>query len=164
MTVSGRRGVSHIGIGVADLERSTAFYRDVLGCRVLDRYGYYVPADPSMGGLGNARQDDRWWREVAVLRVGDADDGPVIVMALHDLGHPAHRVEMDDIGTHHWAMWVSGIEDYVERLDRAGVEWCVPLRTYESGRAWGFPEGVNVKSCIFRDPDGTLVQLDEVAT
>jgi catechol 2,3-dioxygenase len=39
-TVDGRRtkGFLHITIAVTDLERSTAFYRDVVGCEIVNRY------------------------------------------------------------------------------------------------------------------------------
>jgi catechol 2,3-dioxygenase-like lactoylglutathione lyase family enzyme len=158
----GAHGVSHIGIGVRDLDRSVTFYRDVLGCALIDRYGYDVPADPSLPDFGNSRPDAKWWREVAVLRAGSASGDPVIVMSLDDRGQPAHRVEMDNVGTHHWGMWVTGIEDYAARLAASGAECCVPLRTFDSARAWGLPDGVHMKTCIYRDPDGTMIQLDEV--
>jgi hypothetical protein len=37
----------------------------------------------------------------------------------------------------------------------------MPLRTFENARGWGVPDSVAVRSCIVRDPDGTMVQLDE---
>ena len=154
-------GISHLGIGVSDIDRSVTFYTEVLGCELLSRHGYYVPADPTLVNFGNAKPDAEWWREVALLRMGQRPEDPVIVMSLTEGTSTPQRVEIDDVGTHHWAMWVTGIEDYVARVDRAGMEWCVPLRTF-SARNWGLPETVQMKTCIFRDPDGTIIQLDEL--
>lgn len=146
-------GVSHLGIAVSDLDRSVAFYTEVLGLELVDRYGYDVPNPPE--GV------TAWWREVAVLRIGHEPTDPVIVMSPHDTSNPPHRMEIDDVGTHHFGMQVAGIEAIVERVVAAGVEISVPLRTYQSARAWGLPGTFVMKSCIFRDPDGTMIQLDE---
>ena len=144
--VARTHGVSHLGIGVRDLDRTIAFYGDVLGFVLVDRYGYQVPSDPSLPDNGNAKADENWWREVAVMRVGLAGDDPVIVSLRNEGGQVESRTEMDDVGTHHWGVWVTEIDNYVRRLESGG-ELCVPLRTFESARAWGEPNTISMRSC-----------------
>jgi catechol 2,3-dioxygenase-like lactoylglutathione lyase family enzyme len=157
-------GVSHVGIGVTNLDRAIAFYEGVLGFRLVDRYGYYVPSDPSHADRPLAQEDERRWREVALLRVGDREDDPVVVLSVPARDTSTTTLDIDDVGTHHLGFWVTAVGDYVERLERHHVVFTMPLRTFENARGWGVPSTVVVRSCIFRDPDGTLLQLDEQVT
>lgn len=156
------RGISHLGIGVRDLDRSIAFYQDALGCTLVDRHSYEVPPDPARAGVDGGAPGELWRREVAVLRVGDRPSDAVLVMSTWQGPGDPVPARLDDLGTNHWAMWVEGIDAAVERLEAAGAEICVPLRT-QSGRNWGLPAEASVRTCIVRDPDGTMIQLDELA-
>jgi catechol 2,3-dioxygenase-like lactoylglutathione lyase family enzyme len=150
-------GVSHLGIGVTDLDRSIAFYHGVLGFPLVDRYGQTIAADAQNTSSDPAPK----LREVALLRAGHDDSDPVIVLSTPPEEAEVRSLDIDNVGTHHCAFWVSGIEDYVRRLEQAGTDFLLPLRTFESARGWGLPSTATLRSCMFRDPDGTLLQLDE---
>lgn len=86
-------GIDHVGLHVADVERSLAFYSALLGFEPLPR--------PDLGFPG------------AWLRVGRAQE-------LHLIGRnsspdvpPTER---------HWSVQVHGLDRWCERLSQAGVE------------------------------------------
>ncbi len=153
-------GVSHVGIGVSDLDRAIAFYEGAVGFRLIDRYTQGVAADPSRSDRPATPGDEPGRREVALLRAG-GDEGPVIVLSTPPEGRVKQAMEIDDVGTHHCAFWVTGIDECVRRMEAAGAQFLLPLRTFERTRGWGVPNGVAIRSCMVRDPDGTLLQLDE---
>jgi catechol 2,3-dioxygenase-like lactoylglutathione lyase family enzyme len=156
----GLRAVSHVAIGVTDMDRSLAFYRDVLGLRVtLDtiegRDGTEVQAD----GLNRfvARR-----RRAVYLRWDDGPDATFLVLSAPSRDGAELPLRLDQLGIHHVAFWVDDIEPYVDRLRAAGVRFRFgPEATDTAG--YGEPPGNTVATCIFEDPDGVLLQLDQRA-
>jgi catechol 2,3-dioxygenase-like lactoylglutathione lyase family enzyme len=73
-------GVSHIAICVQDVEKSLAFYRDILGLRVtLDQV-----QDTTTGGLPHVYHQARKTRRTVHLRYGEGNTLPFLVVT----GHP----------------------------------------------------------------------------
>lgn len=82
--VTGDEGMGHIGLWTSDLERSVAFYRDVLGMRITDR---------AEGALVNA----------AFLRFNRRQHGLALVQAPSGFSQYLHHIEfemreLDDVG------------------------------------------------------------------
>lgn len=119
-------GIHHASLVVADVARSLVFYVDVLGMEV-------EPARPALGFDGAWLKAGR--QQIHLLAVPNAD--PV-------RGRPTHAGR-----DRHTALVVSGLEDILQRLDRAGI----PFARSRSGRPAAF--------C--RDPDGNAVELIESA-
>jgi glyoxylase I family protein len=119
-------GIHHASLVVADVTRSLAFYVDVLGMQL-------EPARPALDF------DGAWLKagaqQIHLLAVPNAD--PVS-------GRPAHAGR-----DRHTALVVNGLEDILQRLDRAGV----PFTRSRSGR----------RAAFCRDPDGNAVELIESA-
>jgi len=146
-------GVSHIAIGVRDMERSLAFYRDVLGLIVsLDRIEVNGGDRPK-----NRRACYlRWTR-------GSGSSYVVLDQRLDPspFGEPA---ELFQVGVHHISFLTTDINEVVRRAIAAGIEvWGRDGQPSErDGPANGEPEGEHVvKTIMMLDPDGTIVQFDQ---
>ena len=146
------RGLSHLEVTVRDLGRSLSFYRDLLGMRVfqegneqdaargVDYSGIYERPDGSYG--------------YAMLSQGA--DAPVIVLIAPD-DPTGTSIKIDQVGITHFGIWVDGLDAVYDDLRAKGVEFMVPPHELMST-----PAGV-VRSAFCVDPDGIIVQLDEMS-
>lgn len=139
-------GIHHVGIIVDDLEKSLAFYRDVLGAEFL----YGAEASP-----------EEVEKEVNV-------PGAVTKLAVLKLG--SHTIELVEyvkpkirpqglsaaaIGTLHMAIEVDDIDGEVKRLKEKGVKFNAPPKLIEEGENKGWIW------TYFNDPDGCQLELVE---
>jgi catechol 2,3-dioxygenase-like lactoylglutathione lyase family enzyme len=149
-------GVSHLAFGVRDMDRSIAFYRDLLGMELVsDR------THTTSGGTGGlyADPDAATSRRVAQLRWSDERDAPFLVLSSFPAGDGS-PLKLDQIGIHHIALWVQDLTAIAERLADAGVHFAM-APTAVDARGYGGVKGEQVLTCLFEDPDGTIIQLDE---
>ena len=146
------RNVSHIAVGVRDMDRSLGFYRDVLGLHVsLDA----IEELPSIAGAPPIR------RRGVYLRWREGRDESFIVLdqqlSQAPFGEPPKTFQ---VGTHHWGLWVDDVDAMVERAEQAGVPVVVRPANGDT-LAYGEPAGGVVRTAFLRDPDGNIVQLDQ---
>ena len=148
------KGVSHIAVCVADLERSLHFYRDLLGLTVRLHTTQQMARRP---GAESAEmyQRPRESRTVANVYFDDPDTTePFLVLT----SHPGDEVEgepikLDQIGISHISFGVEDVRAYAEELVAKGV----PL----AGTMADFTDEQGVMRTFFvYDPDGILVQFD----
>lgn len=130
-------GFEHIGVTVSDLERSLAFYRDLLGLKLVLRKG-------TASGLG----------EVAFL---EAPGGQLeLVMPEPGVSTPARRPEDREAGLRHITLAYDDIEAMMDKLADAGVTVLEePRLAYNSE--------VLEKVAFVLDPDGIVVELAQRA-
>ena len=138
--------VSHVNVGVTDMTRSVAFYRDVLGMHItVDREEDYPQY--------NLRQ------HAVYLRWEDARGSSFLVLdrqlAREPFGEPS---VLQQTGLNHVGFWVRGLDAIMQRVWDAGVQGAI---TEHGGAAYGDPTGGTVRSAMIQDPDGTFIQLDE---
>jgi catechol 2,3-dioxygenase-like lactoylglutathione lyase family enzyme len=125
------RGIHHITLISGNAERSTAFYRDLLGLRLLEE---------------GVNQDDPSARH---LYFGDAEGNPGTVITVME--YP--QMEEGDVGrgsTHHFALLVETadeLEGWRQYLLSRGVG-CTEVLDRQF-----------FKSVYLRDPDGHIVEL-----
>ena len=122
----------HVGLNVTDLDRSLAFYRDVLGFAL----------------LAEGKDDDRRY---AFLGDGDGDGRPVLTLWQQARGPYGG----DRAGLHHLAFAADSIERirrYEEALKAYGAEFA-----YEGVVAHS--EGAASGGIFFHDPDGTRLEI-----
>ena len=104
--------VSHIAVGVRDMEVALGFYRDVLGLRVTADKIEEFPQGP---GQPPAQ------RRAVYLRWVDGPHASFIVLdqqITNEIkGQPAELFQM---GCHHFAFWVDDLDDMLERVRAAG--------------------------------------------
>jgi catechol 2,3-dioxygenase-like lactoylglutathione lyase family enzyme len=150
---------SHVAIGVRDLERSLAFYRDALGMTVIRDATNTPPADELYGAeVGSTRR-----REV-MLRMGGNDGeayGDRLFLAISQSDELAENdpLHLGQIGIHHIGFWVEDIPGLAARLRAAGHE---PVSVKETtGVGYGESAEQPMRAMFVKDPDGTILQFDE---
>ena len=143
-------GVSHIAICVRDVDKSLAFYRDILGMKVTqDRID-----DTTKGGLPNVYKYQRKSRRYANVTYGDGST-PSLVLTSHP-GDEAdgEPVKLDQIGISHLSFIVPNVKALSAELVAKGVRLAAPMEAFTN------PQG-QVESIFVYDPDGILLQFDE---
>jgi diaminopimelate decarboxylase len=136
----GVTGLDHVSVACSDLDRSLAFYRDLLGLPLRDRGAGSAGAVGEILGTGDAQVE---WADLAL------PDGRVLELLRLPGGPPS-------AGSGHFALGVAEAEAVHRRLREAGV----PLRSepvrIDDGGDW---QGAR---CFYaEDPDGTVVELIE---
>lgn len=148
-------GVSHIAIGVRDMDRSLRFYRDLLGLKVC------LDTMESIGGLKTLFVDPKKGKRRAVyLRFEDGPFTSFVVLSQNPGDMTGDAIKIDQVGIHHFAFWVDDLRERVERLKAAGVPILVPPVESDTA-AYGEAPGKNVLTTLFQDPDGIIVQFDQ---
>ncbi|KAB1185072.1 MULTISPECIES: VOC family protein [Haloferax] len=132
----------HVGITVSDLESTVAFYRDVLGLSVIDRF--------EVAGEAFSTAVDV---EGSTGRFAHLDGGDVrIELVEYDPeGDHRHDATLDQPGATHLGLSVDDVDDIFDDLP-AHVETLSDPQTTESGTRIAF----------LRDPEGNLVELLDV--
>lgn len=141
--------VAHTGITVTDLDRSIAFYRDVLGLHFL--------GEMSMGGPESAqlfRRPDCSAR-VAYLRSEDPSAPPVELIQFTDCPVVEHTPTLFESSISELCFAVEDIDEEYRRLTAQGVEFLSQPQTFDS-RSYGF--GVS-RAVYFYDPDHNILEL-----
>lgn len=148
-------GVSHVAVGVADMDRALEFYRDLIGLEVnLDTIEGAFGGDPAA-----------YRRRAVYLRAaGGGDDLHQFFIVLDQqldrppFGSPPRILQL---GTHHFSFWVDDLEDRFDRIVAAGFRVIIGP-TPADAAAYGEPAGSGrVLTAIVKDADGNPVQLDQ---
>lgn len=145
----------HVSITVADIERSTAWYTDVLGLELLARQRNDNAYTRAIVGMPDALL------EIAFLALpGRAPGAPAIELELIEYVSPrgqAPALTTNLPGVAHLAFDVDDIDAVLARLRSAG--------TYPVNPPVEINRGVNrgMRACYLRDPDGFTIELMQPA-
>ena len=143
------KSISHIAVCVRDLDRSLAFYRDILGMTVtLDAI-----QDTRGGSRTQTYKHQRDTRRVAHVRWAESQE-PYLVMTCH----PEDRtdgdpIKLDQVGVSHFSFTVDDLPALADELIAKGVEIPGGIDTFKN--SYG-----DLNSFYALDPDGILVQFD----
>jgi catechol 2,3-dioxygenase-like lactoylglutathione lyase family enzyme len=139
--------IHHVGVTVAQLERSLVFYRDLLGFRVIG-----ISDDEDIGaivGIPGARA------RIADL---DAGNGQILELAEYD---PASRGEPGrgphTAGSCHLSFQVASLRSALSQLAAAGVTPVGETALLEGPGVW---QGCTI--VYVRDPDQVTIELIEL--
>jgi catechol 2,3-dioxygenase-like lactoylglutathione lyase family enzyme len=138
--------VYHTGFTVSDIERSVAFYRDVLGMRLVRRQTGSAPYLSQVTGFEGVRL------EIALLQ--PADGGSMLEL-LQYVSHPAPATDRatNRPGNGHLCFKVDDLHAACSELRRRGVTlFSEPTEITAGSHAGG-------KAVYVRDPDGFTVEL-----
>jgi catechol 2,3-dioxygenase-like lactoylglutathione lyase family enzyme len=146
------KNVSHIAIGVRDMDQSLPFWTEVVGLHVsLDAEEEFAIGDEVIRRRG------------VYLREREGPDEPFVVLdqqLTKMAGGDAKR--LFDIGVHHIGFWVDDIDAIAARARAAGVAIIVePGERGADTAAYGEPPGGSVRGMFVRDPEGNVVQFDQ---
>ena len=149
------KGVSHIAVCVADLDRSLHFYRDLLGLTVRLHTTQQMARRP---GAESAEmyQRARESRTVANVWFDDPETTqPFLVLT----SHPGSEVEgepikLDQIGISHISFGVEDVRAYAEELVAKGVPLAGTMEDFTDDQG-------TMRTFFVYDPDGILVQFDQ---
>lgn len=143
--------VSHLAFGVADLDRSLAFYRDVLGMKVRDDRTQRTGAS-AMYTASRAKGE----RRVANL-TWEGSETFLVLSQFPDTTGDA--IKLDQVGIHHVALWIDDVRGLYERLSAAGVTFVAEPIEFDA-KGYGLAGGTIV-TCLLEDPDGIILQFDQ---
>lgn len=141
------RGIHHTSISTGDLERSLGFYRDLLGVEVLFVNDFSGEEIENITALPGATG------KVAMLRAANSHI-ELFEYATPEAepGDPARPV--CNHGLTHICFDVTDLPSEYERLKAAGVTFHCPPQSL----------GRSVRTTYARDPDGNVVELQEILT
>ena len=131
----------HYGVTVTDLEEAVAFYRDVLGLDVLDRFSVSGEAFATGVGVADAGAD------FAHL---DAGDTRVELVAYDPAGDDATAQSVNQSGAKHLGFAVDDLDGFYEDLP-SDVDTVSDPQTTASG----------TRILFLRDPEDNLVEIVE---
>ncbi len=141
------RGVHHTAISTPNLERALAFYRDLLGLRVVFDFAWPAgtdAADRITGLKGSAAR-------AVMLQAGNAH-----IELFQYESPPPHpgdpRRPVSDHGITHICLDVTDLDAEYERLVKAGMKFHCPPQSL----------GADVRTTYGRDPDGNVLELQEI--
>jgi catechol 2,3-dioxygenase-like lactoylglutathione lyase family enzyme len=142
------RGIDHVGLTVADLDRAVEFWCGRLGLQLLHRG---TQTDPDIASLLG--------EDSAELAIADLDAGDGRVIELIEYIRPAGRpvlVRSSDPGSSHIALRVDDLDAALERLEGSQARQISrhPVLLHDPGGAWD-----GVTCCYIADPDGIIVEL-----
>lgn len=139
------KGFNHIALSTRDFEQSLAFYRDIIGMRVIFVGPFKGAVYDQITALQNAEG------RMALLQIGTAQ------IELFAFSKPFPKKQdsarpVCDHGITHLCFEVDDIETEYQRLKKASVPFhCPPLDF-----------GEHLKATYGRDPDGNVFELIEI--
>jgi catechol 2,3-dioxygenase-like lactoylglutathione lyase family enzyme len=144
----------HVNVNCSDLERSLAFYRDLLGLTASTHTRPEAPQDGAAFGLDLA-QWDAW-----ILHDARGFGAGLVVDLLQwrvpePIGRPNRAT---DLGHTRLGFYVADLDAMFARVVDAGVT------TYGEPHAAGIEGSDPVRAVVVEDPDGTMVELVQVGT
>lgn len=149
------RSISHVAIGVSDMARSLAFYRGVLGLKVM-----LDDPNENPGGVYSRFGDgSQVGRHGVYLRWEEGPHATTIVLS-QDRPHAGRPVKLNEVGIHHFSFWVDDLEETVRRAREAGFRIMREPEEFDT-ITYGEPPGGKVLTTLLKDPDGVVVQLDQ---
>jgi catechol 2,3-dioxygenase-like lactoylglutathione lyase family enzyme len=140
------KGLFHTSITVSNLERSIAFYRDILGLELL------YTRESSGEGLSKGVGVENAHLKIAMFRVGD--DFLELIEYVAPKCVPK-GLRPCDIGSMHVAFHVIDIGEMEQRLTKHGYHFNAPPRRITEGPMKGWIWA------YFKDPDGAQLELVE---
>jgi len=136
-------GVYHTNFTVSDIDRSVAFYRDILGMELLEQVEASGQTVETILGMPGARL------KIAFLKAGDQ------MLELFEYLSPKGKLydrSTCDVGPCHVAFFVADIHEAYKTFSDKGVPFKSAPQAVEMG-------GEAHWACYMTDPDGITLEL-----
>ena len=139
------KAMHHSGFVVADLDKATSFYRDVVGLKVLDTRERTGTAISQVVGYENCH--------IKAVDVGTGDGHRLeLIQYVNPPARDRQSEERSMIGSSHLCLHVDDIDATFNRLVENGAKKMNPPAELAPGR-W---------ACYLQDPDGNWIELLEL--
>jgi catechol 2,3-dioxygenase-like lactoylglutathione lyase family enzyme len=139
--------VTHTGVTVSDIERTSAFFRDVLGFTVTEPMQHSGDYVSRLHGVADAA--------VKIAFCSGGGHTIELIQYVNPAPRPVVRREHNDTGFMHIAFMVEDIDTAVQALRAAGFEPFSEPQVVQAGPRKG---GKNVYA---RDPAGLVLELQQ---
>jgi glyoxylase I family protein len=140
------RGIHHFSLTTQNMDRMVDFYTRLLGFEVV--WDHHIHDSAEVDAVVGCQNADM---RTAMLRTGNC-----YVELFEYLNPPAVAAPNQDVfgcGYRHFALDVVDIEEEYERLLNAGVEFVSEPKPF-----------VNLKGVYMYDPDGNVIEMQEILT
>ncbi|MEM9351918.1 MAG: VOC family protein [Planctomycetota bacterium] len=144
------RNLAHVGITVADMERSLRFYTELLNAEII------LDTTVSSPGLSRTVSVPDAELHIVLMQLGNT------VLELIDYAHQTgQRILADNSqpGAMHVAFEVNDIDAAYQELTERGVEFNAPPYTFTDDDG---PGVAGIRIAYFRDPDGNQLEMVSV--
>jgi catechol 2,3-dioxygenase-like lactoylglutathione lyase family enzyme len=141
--------LDHVSVTVSDLDRSLAFYRDLLGLQEVERHHLEGETISKMAGHEDVIMQ--------VVRL-QAPETPGLLIDLQQYLAPKGKVsnaQLGDVGHSHICFGVPDVRAAYRELTAKGVEFVSEPVSFDL--EWGV-----VHVVFFKDPDGYVLELMQV--
>jgi len=144
--------LDHISVTVSDLQRSLAFYKDIMGFQEVERHRLDGDTISTMAGKPNVIMQ--------VVRL-KAPHGPEILLDLQQYVQPKESPSNAELGMpnhSHFCFAVTNLAAAYAELKAKGVEFVSAPVTFDLGKDWDYGA---VHVVFLKDPDGFVLELLE---
>src|SRR5258706_8704236 len=138
--------LDHISVTVSDMERSLAFYRDLLGLKEVERHLLEGETISKMAGKSGV--------VMQVVRLA-APETPNILLDLQQYLSPQGKMstaKLGDVAHSHFCFGVPDVWGAYRDLKAKGIEFVSEPVSFDLG--WG-----TVHVVFMKDPDGFIIEL-----
>lgn len=136
--------IRHVGIVVGDMDRSLAYYCDLIG---LQRAPVAHEEGPFLDGLLAMKS-----AKVSTAKLAGKDGPTLLELLCFQTPSPVSPTPLNAIGPTHVALTVSDLDGLYSRIIAAGYDFNAAPQVSPDGRA---------KVAFCKDPDGTYLELVE---
>ena len=144
--------MNHTGLVVSDMERSLAFYRDMLGLTEERNAILEGGMISQLVGYDDAKL------HIAYLGTGDMRHSVELIQYLNPVGDPVVTPHRNRVGTAHLGIIVDDLDTMYRELSAKGLEFVAPPAVRPDA-----PYPWARKACYLQDPDGNWLELIERA-
>ena len=141
--------LDHVSVTVSDMERSLAFYCDLLGLKEIERHRLEGETISKMAGKPGVIMD--------IVRL-EAPETPGVMLDLQQYVAPkgkACEAQLGDVAHSHLCFGVPDVWDAYRDLKAKGVQFVSEPVSFDL--EWGI-----VYVVFFKDPDGFILELMQV--
>ena len=142
-------GLNHTGLVVQDIEKQVAFYRDVIGLRVVRDKEVVAPETGDHTGFPDVH------RRLVFL---GSDNGEHMLELIYYFNPPSpvgHQLEHHQVNSVHICFNVNNLDDIYIDLSEKGVRFFTPPKVINR------PVGGRVGICYAQDPEGNWLEFIE---
>jgi catechol 2,3-dioxygenase-like lactoylglutathione lyase family enzyme len=144
------KGLDHIAVTVSDMERSLAFYRDIMGFEVAEKHRLEGEGISQMAGKPDV--------VMQVVRL-KSPEGPGILLDLQQYIQPkgtASNAELGMSNHSHFCYGVADLPSTYRDLKAKGVKFISAPVTFDLGEDWDYGA---LQVVFLKDPDGFILEL-----